>query len=118
MLGAGIWDGFRSWVAHRATISQPQWALFPFVPCVLHPASLLLLPLVPAVPPLWLCCLAVEDPALPGAPRESPDLSVSYLNSVGGPCCFSAAFFLLDLSPLFPQWLGSLLPLAAGSEHP
>lgn len=42
MVSAEIWDGFRSWVAHRATASQPQWALSSplfLVSSILHPSS-------------------------------------------------------------------------------
>lgn len=91
-------------------------ALLPFVSCVHSNVFFLLLPLVPAVPALWLCHSAKVDPALSQSPRESPDLSVSYLDSLGDPCCFSAALFLHGLSPLFPQgpWLQALSILGTG----
>lgn len=86
-------------------------ALLPFVSCVQYPVFFLLPSLVPAVPPLWLCHSAKVDLALPRAPRESPDLSVSSLDSLGDPCCFSTPLFLHGLSFV------SAGPLAAGSEH-
>lgn len=44
-------------------------AFLPFVSCVHYNVFFLLLPLVPAVPPLWLCHSARVDPALSQSPQ-------------------------------------------------
>lgn len=50
-------------------------------------------------PAFCLCCSATAYPAPPEAPREAPDLSVSFLDSLRGSRCFSAALFLPGLLP-------------------
>lgn len=80
-------------------------------------SSLFLVSLLPPVPPLRLCCSAGGFSSSP-APLGSLLTFLSFISSLGGPCCIPAVLFLHGLSPFLPQGPISLLHLGTVLEHP